>query len=217
MKIVIQCCKSKREEARTFKNDLGEEVMFVAHPERCAQSVSCKCTPDGEMGFRPGTWRDYLVEYNEHGGNPDGLFRAGNLYKPAVYRPLVERYGWSEVFILSAGWGLIRADYLIPAYDITFSSQAGLCNRRRPSDVYQDFNQLQDYGVSPEETVYFLGGKAYLPLYYSLTQHISARKVVYHAQRNPAKRQGYEYISYPPGTNWHYACARGFMAGKVDK
>lgn len=219
MKIVIQCCKGKHKEAGTFKNGVGEEVIFVAHPERCAQSVppSCKCRPDDEMGFGPGTWRDYLVEYNKQGDNPDGLFRAADLYKPAVYRSLVERYDWSEVFILSAGWGLIRADYLIPSYDITFSSQAGPCNRRRRNGVYRDFNQLHDYGVSPNETVYFFGGKDYLSLYYSLTQHILVRKVVYHAQKNPEEHRGYEYIPYPPHTNWHYSCARDLMAGKVNK
>jgi hypothetical protein len=37
---------------------------------------------------------------------------------------LVEKFGIEKVFILSAGWGLIRADFLTPNYDITFSGSA---------------------------------------------------------------------------------------------
>ena len=51
----------------------------------------------------------YLIRYNRQGLNPDGLFRGAELYKPPVYRALVERSGWQNVFILSAGWGLIRS------------------------------------------------------------------------------------------------------------
>jgi hypothetical protein len=36
----------------------------------------------------------------------------------------VDRFGLENVYVLSASWGLIRADFLTPYYDITFSSSA---------------------------------------------------------------------------------------------
>jgi hypothetical protein len=217
MKIVIQCCHGKHESAGTFTNADGKKVLFVAHPELCTQPVHTfvRCRPDDAKDNWRGSWRDYLAEYNQLDSNPNGLFQATNLYKPAVYQALVEQYGWQNVFILSAGWGLIRADYLIPYYDITFSAQAEPCNRRRRSDIYRDFNHLLDCSVQFDESIYFFGGKDYLLLYYSLTQHIVARKVIYHSQSQPERRQGYEYIPYPPSTNWHYRCAQDFIAGRI--
>ncbi len=34
----------------------------------------------------------------------------GNLYEPNVYQNLIDRFGWDNVFILSAGWGLVKAN-----------------------------------------------------------------------------------------------------------
>jgi hypothetical protein len=220
IKIVIQCCKSKNKQAGTFTNNAGEKIILVAHPEQCSQLDQCMCKPDDKIGFRSGTWRDYLIEYNRKGTNPNNLSRAAELFRPAIYKDLVEKYCWSNVFILSAGWGLIRSNYLIPHYDITFSAQAKKCFRRRwPNENYSDFSHLQNCEARPDErdeTIYFFGGKDYLPLYYSLTQHIKARKVIYCAANNLDKHQGYEYIRYDrKHTNWHYSCARDFMAGRI--
>ena len=119
------------------------------------------------------------------------------------------------MFILSAGWGLVRADYLLPDYDITFSTQAALCNRRRRNDQYQDFNALRDCSITAGETIYFFGGKHYLELYHPMTSDIAARKVVYHAEAGPTRRPGYEYIAYPSFTNWQYRCVKDFIAGEI--
>ena len=221
MRIVIQCAGRKHGGAGRLKNASGVSVVFVAHPEKCTQTESSAhyCRPDDEVGIGVGTWREYLALYNRQSLNPDGLFRAAELYKPPVYQALVEQYGWQNVFILSAGWGLIRSDFLTPYYDITFSNQSPPCNRRRPGDRFQDFNHLRDVDISSNETVYFFGGKDYLSLYYSLTQDIAARKVIYHLQHNLSLCQGYEYIRYRScrRTNWHYSCVQDFMEDKVPK
>jgi len=219
MRIVIQCAGKKHESAGRLKNASGVRVVFVAHPEKCTQTQSSLryYRPDDEVGTGLGTWREYLARYNQQSLNPDGLFRAAKLYKPTVYQALVERYGWQNVFILSAGWGLIRSDFLTPYYDITFSNQGAPWSKRRSSDRFQDFNHLRNSGISPDETVYFFGGKDYLPLYYFLTQSIAARKVIYHSQDSLTHRQGYEYLPYRSFTNWHYSCAQDFMADKVPK
>jgi hypothetical protein len=219
MRIVIQCAGKKHKSAGWLKDASGERVIFVAHPEKCSMtesSLRC-CRPDDEASTGLGTWREYLTRYNQQNLKPDGLFRAAELYKPTVYRALVERYGWRNVFILSAGWGLIRSDFLTPYYDITFSNQGDPWSKGRTSGRFQDFSHLRDSGISPDETIYFFGGKDYLPLYYFLTQNIAARKVIYHSQDSPSRRQGYEYIRYRRFTNWHYTCAQDFMEDSVPK
>ncbi|MGH9879755.1 MAG: hypothetical protein ACRD5H_19170, partial [Nitrososphaerales archaeon] len=178
---------------------------------------SCCLRPDDEIAPGLGTWREYLIQYNQQGSNPHGLYRAADLYKPHVYRDLVKQYGWNNVFILSAGWGLIRSDYLTPYYDITFSKQGKPWAIRRPDDHYQDFNHLQEAELSEDERIYFFGGKDYLPLYYSLTEHIPGRKVIYHSQASLEVHEGYEYVIYRSHTNWHYSCAQAFIADRVPK
>jgi transcriptional regulator with XRE-family HTH domain len=58
------------------------------------------------------------------------------------------------VYILSAGWGLIPAAFLIPAYDITFSSQAEAHQRRRRDDLYRDWSMLPE---ATTDAVFFFG------------------------------------------------------------
>ena len=75
------------------------------------------------------SWRDELANYNEaHGStqaNPLGLLPAWRLYQEPTYEYLVDRLGTGNVFILSAGWGLVSAAFLTPNYDITFTKKSG--------------------------------------------------------------------------------------------
>ena len=72
-------------------------------------------------------------------------FRRTNFIHPESHTmiygtQLVEIFGIDNVYILSAGWGLIRASFLTPNYDITFSAPAGAYNLRRKYDQYCDCN-----------------------------------------------------------------------------
>jgi hypothetical protein len=61
-----------------------------------------------------------LQEYNAlPGNNPLGLYPAWRLYENRSYEGLVDRFGVDNLYILSAGWGLISAAFLTPNYDIT--------------------------------------------------------------------------------------------------
>ena len=64
-----------------------------------------------------------------------GHARTPPARRPSVYRELVHALGAENVFILSAGWGLLSADFLTPNYDITFSATAERYKRRRVRDV----------------------------------------------------------------------------------
>lgn len=216
MKIVIQCANRKDENAGRLLNSIGEKVIFVAHPEKCEKTIpNLKyCRPDDKIAKESGTWRGYLARYNQEGSNPNNLSIAGKLYRPLIYQTLMDKFGQKNLFILSAGWGLIRSDYLVPYYDITFSKQGKTGSRRLPSDKFQDFNHLEGC-ISSGECVYFFGGKDYLPLYYSLTRHLPNRKVIYYSIEDMQQVKGYEYYYYKGFTIWHYSCAQDFIDNKL--
>jgi hypothetical protein len=218
VKIVIQCAGSKFENAGRLTTLSGEKVLFAVHPERYTLQGKC-CRPDDIREGTDSSWRAYLESYNQQGSNANHLFPAGELAKAPIYKALIRKFAATNVFILSAGWGLVRSDYLLPYYDITFSNQGKPYSKRRPSDRFKDFNQLSDVGIQPDETIYFFGGQSYLPLYLKLTRNITARKVIYHSHGAAIQIQGYICIPspYPGSLNWHYKCAQGFINGMIQK
>lgn len=218
MKVVIQCSATKNENAGSFFLK-GQRVAFVAHPEYCSETphVVFRRPDDFEESIRT-TWRKHLVSCNQFGQNSQGLLPASNLYAPSIYRILLNHAGTQNFFVLSAGWGLIRSTFLIPEYDITFSLQAEKCKRRTKRDRFSDFSQLCQSDITDDETIYFFGGKDYLPLYYTLTRSLHARKVIYFASDKIVREKGYEYIKYAgTGTNWHYRCAQDFINQTVRR
>jgi hypothetical protein len=120
-----------------------------------------------------------------------------------------------NLFILSAGWGLIAADFLTPYYDITFSQSAEGYKRRRKSDRYDDFRMLPH---DTDEDIVFFGGKDYLPLFCSLTSAIRTTKTVFYnsAQRPQVTGCALKRFDTTTRTNWHYECANAFLDGAVS-
>jgi hypothetical protein len=117
---------------RIFENEgwLGP-VSFVAHPELAPPAAGCVYARPDDASQAGGTWREQLVAYNSSpGDNPLGLLPAFELYENDIYRAMVKQCGVEKTYILSAGWGLIDAAFLTPAYDITFSAQADKFVRR---------------------------------------------------------------------------------------
>jgi hypothetical protein len=214
MKIIIQCAGDKQpiqnytgfhQDGQCIKKFLarpGADHLHCAHPDlECANGI---------------TWRETLAQYNQQNGfnNPQNLSRAYELYVPAAYSNLVAEFGVQNVYILSAGWGLIRADYLIPDYDITFSANAEPHQRRRNNDDYDDFNHLE----GNTEPLIFLGGISYQPLLFQLTQQLNCDiRLVYRAANPPAlpndANANYliRYFDTPRRTNWHYGAANALI------
>ncbi len=129
------------------------------------------------------------------------------------------------MFILSAGWGLIRADFLVPSYDITFSKKAKAESpwtyRDNRKDHFEDFQQLSSRSTGP---IVFLGGKDYIKLFLALTKPLGRHSIVFQ-RASPEKRvsedrseNGLEYRSFvtPILTNWHYQCAKDIANGSVS-
>src|SRR6476661_5883375 len=122
MIVVIQCAGSKRSNAGVLRTIDSKPVKFVARPDLAPKDDFIYARPD-DPSDRGARWREALLSYNEDaGGNPLGLLRACELYSPAIYQQLADGVGRERLFILSAGWGLLGADFLTPDYDITFSA-----------------------------------------------------------------------------------------------
>ena len=217
MKVVIQCAASKSPRAGHFRAVDGRLVKFVANPAGSAQEAGVLHARPDDLSDKPGlTWRQRLVDEAK---KPDskrlGLVPAYRLYANSAYTALVERYGEAGVFILSAGWGLIRADFPTPQYDITFSAAAAPAMRRRKGDRYADFRQLE---AAVGERVVFFGGKDYLPLFCALTSGTSAERVVFYNSATIPSAPNCRLIRYETTTrtNWHYSCVADVLSGRLS-
>jgi hypothetical protein len=220
MRYVIQCAGSKQRDAGSFRTANGRYVAFVADP------AGAPATP-GVLYAHPDdrsepadssspTWRDLVTQANRrHLSNDCGLLPAGLLYTPSAYAELAEWAGADKLFILSAGWGLVRSDFLLPDYDITFSGSAEAFKRRKRGQRFRDFNELDD---AAEEGIAFLGGKDYLPLFLALTASSSAsQRMVFYNSLIPPQAPGCTVQAYPTKrrTNWHYGCAAELADGTL--
>lgn len=211
MFVVIQCASTKQPEAGTLRTRDNRRVTFVARPE-CAPATEgvLWARPDDASDVAGDTWRRRVEAANADPGGPPGLLRAIELYRPQAFARLARAFGTERVFILSAGWGLVRADFRLPAYDITFSKQAESYKRRASGDHYDDFGQLPA-GAGP---VTFLGGRDYLPLFSALTRHLRVPITIpfrCDSSGSPGiRREGnVRFVPFPTTakTNWHYGCA----------
>ena len=216
MKVVIQCAGDKRRDAGRLVASNGKTVEFVAHPELApAETNRTHARPD-DISDRGISWRQELLTYNKSpNSNPLNLLPAYQLYKNHTYRLLVDRFGSENVYILSAGWGLIPSGFLTPYYDITFSSGSNPYQHRRKKDQYNDFNMLPD---KLSDQVVFIGGNDYLPLFWTLTKTINGQRHVFYNSKNEPHFAGCVFKRFPTNkrTNWHYDCAEALIEGKIN-
>jgi hypothetical protein len=212
MKIVIQCAARKDPSAGSLRAADGREVLLVAQPDLAPSEAIRRYARPDDVSDDGRTWRERLIVCNAAAENPLNLLPAYRLYMHDAYRALADRFGLERLFILSAGWGLIPANFLTPSYDITFTTSAEEWKRRRKGDHYHDFQMLPN----DEGPIVFVGGKDYLPLFAKLTASFRARKLVFFNSRIPPNLPGFEAIRYPTTTrtNWHYECARDLASGR---
>jgi len=215
MIVVIQCAATKRSRAGHLLTREGKPVDFVAHPELAPKQTNRIYQRPDDISDRGMSWRQLLVKYNEsEKTNPLGLLPAYDLYENKTYGSLVNRFRTENVYILSAGWGLIRSDFLVPYYDITFSQSGDNYKRRRRSDRHNDFKMLP---LQPTETVVFIGGKDYLPLFCELTEGLKGKRVAfYNSAKTPDfKNCVFQRFNTRAQTNWHYEAAKALVEGKL--
>ena len=218
MIVVIQCAAKKKSDAGHLCRRDGQPVLFVADPDAAPASVANAYARPDDISDAGVSWRDQLLDYNDKpGNNPMNLLPAWQLYANPTYARLVDAYGLGSVYILSAGWGLIAADFLTPTYDITFSSSAKDHNkykRRQKRDPFKDLNMLP---TDAKEPIVFFGGKDYVPLFCSLTENSNGQKFLFYNSSNPpyAPNCRLKRFDTTTRTNWHYGCANAFIDGKI--
>jgi hypothetical protein len=221
MKIVIQCAGKKhpgRQGSGLRRTSDNLPVKFVARPDLAPPSSSLAYARPDDLYDSTRTWRQALLDYNQGTReNPSRLAPAHELYAQSAYQALPRHFGVANVFILSAGWGLIPASFFTPDYDITFSAAANVApyaRRKKSQTDYKDFQLMPDDG----DEIVFLGGKDYLPLFCDLTRKLKGRKTVFFsAQSEPALPLGFVAKRFATSrrTNWHYECAQALIDGKL--
>lgn len=196
----------------------GKPVKFVAQPELAPKDQFIYARPD-DLTDQGANWRDLLLRYNaDPNDNQFGLLPACVLYTPTIYQELANSIGRERMFILSAGWGLIGANFLTPDYDITFSAAANGADsykRRKKGDGYADFSMLPKDVIEP---IFFFGGNDYLPHFLALTSGLSAPRTVFYASAIAPDVHGCNPVRFETTrrTNWHYSCAEAFLAGDIS-
>lgn len=219
MIVVIQCAGQKRPGAGMLHTKDSKPVKFVAQPHLAPKDGFAYARPD-DFSDQTARWRDLLLRYNEDiGDNRLGLLPACELYMPAIYQRLADGIGRNRLFILSAGWGLVSANFLTPDYDITFSAAARGADsykRRRNGDCYADFSMLPKDTTEP---ILFFGGNDYLPHFLALTSGLRAPRTIFYASATKPDVPDCTPVLFKTTrrTNWHYSCAEAFLEGAMDQ
>ena len=213
---IILCAARKHNDAGYFRNRDGQPVRFVAQPDLAQPSKIYTYARPDDVADVGGTWRELLADYNKRNrdANPFSLLKAWQLYRHKTYGQLVRQLGEDNVYILSAGWGLLPANYLTPLYDITFSPLAEDYQRRNKEDLYKDMPSITNHGNEP--MVYF-GSKFYIPLFCKLTARHRGRRIVFYNSAYEPNAPGCELVRFNTKTRtvWYYECAQAFIDGRV--
>ena len=219
MLVVIQCAATKRSCAGHLSTQHGRRVMFVADPGLAPRDDGLLYAHPDDASDNGTSWRDVLREYNKDyladpESNPHHLLPAWQLYSPPTYKLLRDRFR-EKLYILSAGWGLIRANFLTPNYDITFSSARNVekFKRRTRRATYSDFCLAPTVSAEP---IVFFGGKNYVPLFCKLTAAATGPRTVYYAGNRPPAPRCILRSFGKPFTNWQYQCAAAFASGALE-
>lgn len=217
--VVILCSARKNGGAGHFRRADGRKVLLVAQPDAAppdAKYAYARPDDDAEDGQ---TWREKLRRYNaDYDGstetNPLGLLPAWQLYWHPVYARLWEEYGPERLYILSDGWGLVKADFLLPNYDITLKHNAETHKRRGQRDRYQDWRMLPKDTANP---VVFFGGLDYIGFFCSLTEQVKGARHIFYNSQNIPDAPGCRLVKYDTRTktNWHCEAAGAFLQGKI--
>ena len=224
--IVIQCAKGKRSDAGHMTVDMtkdGGEVLFVADPASALQCDSVIYEHPDATAPSGRSWRDELRDYNDQWrrracDNPLRLRPAWELYKKPAYRLLKGYFGIENLYILSAGWGLVAADFLLPNYNITFSSSPEVhkANQR----IWCANSDYRDFKMIPKEEsrhVVFLGEEDYVQPFCHLTNGVAWRTVIFDSNRQPPDARGCKFkLKSWPNERWHYECARQIVSGEFS-
>ena len=213
---VIQCAARKKSNAGHLLNLDNQKVMFVDNPDIAPTAETYVYARPDDISDTGKSWRNVLQDYNANPRyNPLGLLQAWQLYENPTYKILADHCGLDCLYILSAGWGFISAEFLTPKYDITFSTATNVesFKRRKRRANYHDFRMLPS---DTTESIVFFGGQDYIPLFCELTADTTSHRHVFYAGSRPEVPGCILHRFGAPFTNWHYKCATAFAEGRIQ-
>jgi hypothetical protein len=206
------------------KQNNSEMLYFNNNvPQLIELNATIGLRPDDLTYVEEYTWREYIENNQQNGIIP---FMAYQLYTKNAYCMLRDAFE-DRFFIQSAGFGIVRSNYRLPKYNITFTVNNEI-NRRNyfpnGQDGYQDFNHLLELDNNREDIVY-VGGKSYVKQFIELTRALPNRKVIFYIGspiHNNYINAGENFIFhqyYPENpnqrTNWQYGLARDLAHGHI--
>lgn len=215
MIVVILCAARKARHAGHMQSPDGRKVLFVAKPGSAPARTGIKYARPDDLADDRKSWRALLLEYNENpGDNFLGLLPAWQLYENPVYERLKRHVGVENLYILSAGWGLIRADFLTPNYDITLSSPNESYKQRPRGAAYHDISMLPD---GNEDPIMFFGSRPYVDLFCALTKQTRGRRVLWYNSKYRPVANGCDVRRFYKTNDgiWYYECVQAFIDGKL--
>lgn len=215
MKIIISCCDRKNGTAFIHN---GEIINFISHVNQVSPNNEMYYHPDDLIPNETISWRE-LVAQQEPGSN---LQSSHELYRPPIYSSLFQNFG-NDMYIYSAGWGIIRADFKLPKYNVTFSNNNNIPNyaKRNRNDKFNDFNHLVDVNIN--EDIIFMAGNDYVIPFCELTHLLPNKKIIIYKNlavlnNNPyLNTNNFQFVHYETNrrTNWHYEFARKLINNEI--
>lgn len=167
--------------------DIGKDIIILPCTARkidishfrgkifCAQTDGNDIVRPFDKDNEGKTWYE-VVEENQDSPTK-ALAEAYSLYLPKgdsfLYKHVYNVFG-DRLLILSSGWGLVKATYKLPLYEITFKGTNADENHRNISDPnYNDINHLPEIIKKyPEAEVYPVLSKDYQKFLQKFTKGI---------------------------------------------
>jgi hypothetical protein len=215
MKIIISCSDQKNGELLVHK---GLKINFVSNKDQSVANQELHFHPDDIVPNEEISWRNLINQQKKdlH------LIPAYELYKRPIYSALFKYFG-ADLFVFSAGWGIIKADYKLPKYNVTFSCSKNipLHARRNSEDKFNDFNHL--LGIEENERIVLIAGLDYVLPFCQLTEQLPNEKIIIFKNKkiilnNPFwgnKKFNFVYYHTTRRTNWHYEVAERLIKNEI--
>jgi hypothetical protein len=216
MKVIISCCDRKNGNQFTHNK---KSINFISKVNEVDSNNALYVHPDDLIPNENITWRELIALQEIR----DDLLPTYDLYRPEIYKSLYQHLG-DDLFIFSAGWGIVRADYKLPKYNVTFSkgNNIPIYNIRNQNNIFNDFNHLENIDIN--ELVVFIAGKEYVQPFCQLTNHLPNKKIIIYKNNavlnnNPyLKSHNFKFVHYQTNrrTNWHYEFAERLINNEIE-
>ncbi len=177
--IIVISCSNKKNGSNLVIS--GKQVSFCAKPKLAPKDGIIYVHPDDRIRTRlqKATWREWINSIQEKKDILDSynLLEAYRLYDNAVYKKLYKKYQ-DKLYIFSDAWGIIKASYRLPKYNVTFSSGKEKHRMRNSNPPYfNDFNHLLN--IKSDDDIKLVAGSDYIIPFCEMTKSLKNKKSLF--------------------------------------